>query len=562
VQLLETFDPNVGDTGKVGEIHIGSTPGLIAAAFKYFNDPEAARFAYEANGYKADGLLRDIGCTTPDVMNKKLEQAALNFPDREKHGENMAGYGLASFEFGDDASGKALWMYYGRNGGHGHLDRLNYSIYAFNTDLTPEMAYPEFMNSTWAKRKAFTMNTIAHNTVTVDKKPQTTNWTGYPRYYASSPDFGVAEVESSNVYPGTSEYARAISFIGAPGDNAYAVDIFRVAGGSDHLLSFHGPPGAVAATGLNLEKQTTGTYAGEDVPFKDNSKKNPLGYSYFKDVERAANPPETFSLDWKADAGYRGVKETDDIHMRLHVLGELDDVALANAEPPQNKAGNPALVRYALMHRAGDSLDSTFINVAEPYKGQPFIEKVSRLRVDGSLAKDVVALKIDLAGGISDYIVHNPSRKSVQIADGPATDGVYSWIRTENGTVTSGSLTRGTKLQLGDATINGAGEITGTLMRFEKDIKKPAVAWVEMTEGNAAAIMGSQIIFDNDGERNACYDVVSVEQDGAHWKITCGPGNFARGFVDPKDYSNGYDYNLKEGAQFYVPVTTLYNGKK
>lgn len=563
VQLLKTFDPNIGDTGKVGDIHIGATPALMAAGFEFYGDAQAARNAWEANGNKADGLLMDISSTTPDVMNKKLEQAALNYPVKANYGENMAGYGLASFEFGNDASGKALWMYYGRNGGHGHLDRLNYSIYAFNTDLTPEMAYPEFMNSTWAKRKAFTMNTIAHNTVTVDKRPQSTNWTGYPQFYTSAPGFGAAEVDSPNVYPGTSKYSRAISFIGAPGDNAYAVDIFRVSGGSDHLLSFHGPPGPVTATGLNLDKQSTGTYAGEDVPFKDNSTKLPLGYSYFKNVERDANPAQSFSLDWKAQAGYRSVKETDDIHMRLHVLGELDDVALADGEPPQNKEGNPELVRYALMHREGNGeLDSVFVNVAEPYKGQPFIERVTQLQVNDAQATDVVALKVDVTGGVTDYIVHNPSRKSVQVADGPATDGVYSWIRTENGTVTSGSLTRGKTLSMGETTVTGAGEITGSLVRFEKDVKKPAVAWVKMAEGDLSAINGAQIIFDNDGARNACYDVVNIEQEGDLWKVTCGPGNFARGFVDPKDYSKGYDYNIEEGAAFYVPVTTTFNGQR
>ncbi len=77
-----------------------------------------------------------------------------------------------------------------------------------------------------------------------------------------------------------------------------------------------------------------------------------------------------------------------------------------------------------------------------------------------------------------------------------------------------------------------------------------------------AAISGSQIIFDNDGERNACYDVVSVEQDGDLWRVTCGPGNFARGFVDGKDYSKGYEYNLQEGISFYVPVTTMYPGQQ
>ncbi len=561
VQLLETFDPNIGDTGRTGEIHIGVHPAIMASGFKFYGDAEAARFAYEGNGYKADGLLRDITKENPDELNKKLEQAALAFETKPTFGENMAGYGLSSFEFGKKADGKALWMYYGRNGGHGHLDRLNYSIYAFHTDLTPEMAYPAMMNSTWAPRKAWDMNTLSHNTVTVDGKPQSTNWTGYPRFYTTSDGFGAVEVESANVYPQCEEYKRTISFIEAPGDNAYAVDIFRVTGGKDHLLSFHGPPGAVTAGGLELEKQTTGTYAGEDVAFGDNSENHPLGYSYLKNVEWNRQPGKSFNLDWKAEAGYRGVKETDNIHMKLHVLSDLTDLALADGVPPQNKEGNPEKVRYALLRRGGESdkLESTFVTVAEPYKDKSFIQSVQRIEMPEGFAPDAVALVVTMDGGVKDYIISNPERKLLQISDGPATDGQYAWLRTVNGKVTSASLTRGTTLKMGDSAVTGAGNIAGELVRFEKDVKKPATAWVRMTEGDAAAINGAQIIFDNDGARNACYDIKSVERDGDLWKIVCGPGNFARGFVDPDDYSKGYDYNIKEGARFYVPVTTAFN---
>src|SRR5690606_9566178 len=107
------------------------------------------------------------------------------------------------------------------------------------------------------------------------------------------PGFGAVEVDSPNIYPGVSQYMRTMAFIQAPGsEDAYAVDLFRVTGGKDHLLSVHGPPGKVTAVGLDtLTAQTTGTYAGENVPFGDPSKKYPLGYSYLKNVERQNAPP-------------------------------------------------------------------------------------------------------------------------------------------------------------------------------------------------------------------------------------------------------------------------------
>ena len=57
--------------------------------------------------------------------------------------------------------------------------------------------------------------------------------------------------------------------------------------------------------------------------------------------------------------------------------------ALADADPPQNKAGNPRRLGYALLHRksSGDELSSTFASVIEPYRKQPFIpRKLPRTR--------------------------------------------------------------------------------------------------------------------------------------------------------------------------------------
>ncbi len=560
VQALNTFMPNIGDTGAVGTITPGISPDVLAAGYEFFGDETAARYAWEANGRRSTGLLTDVGSTTPDVMNERLEQAALNYNGAPRFGENMAGYGLASFEFGNTAAGKALWMYYGRNKGHGHQDRLNYSIYAFNTDLTPDLGYPDFASSTYKPRAAWNNNTLSHNTVVVDKKIQTQNWTGYPRFYGAAPGFGVAEVQSKNVYPQCTEYARTISFVEAPDGNAYAVDIFRVSGGTDHLMSFHGPPGAVTLDGMSLNRQTTGTYAGPTVAYGDNSTAHPFGYSYLKNVQRSVAPATSFKVDWKADTGYRGVKTTDDIHMRLHFVGALTDVALADGVPAQNKPGNPELMRYALLHRASSTaLSSQFVSVAEPWKATPFVENVTRLPITTPDSAEVVAVKVDLAGGTTDYFISNPTRKSVQASGGIATDGAYAWLRVSDGKITSASLTQGTNLSFGGKAVAGTGNIAGTLVRFEKNVNVPAVAWVQISEGDPDTIKGSQIIFANDGVRNACYDIMDVQRDGELWKITCGPGTFARGFVNSADYSKGYVYNVKEGASFYVPVTTVFN---
>lgn len=556
VQLLNTFMPNIGDTGAVGTLATGVNPALLASGYKFFNDPVLAHNAWEANGGSAKGLLVDIGLPTPDALNQALEKAARAHTPRPRHGEHMPAYGLVHFDFGNNKDGKGLWFYYGRTDGHGHQDRLNYSIYAFNTDLTPDLGYPEFANSLWPRRKAWNNNTISHNTVVVDKSIQKDTWTGYPRFYTAQPGFGAAEVSSPNAYPQTSEYARTLAFVETPDRNAYSVDIFRVSGGKDHVMSFHGPPGAVTPQGVSFAHQTTGTYAGETIAYGDNNKALPYGYSYLENVERAKNPPDYFSLDWKAEAGYRGVKDTDNLHLKLHVLGKLDDVALADGIPAPNKPGNPKALRYALMHRdgQGQKLESCFVSVAEPWKDRTFIKSVTRIAAKETTS--AVGLKIELEGGAVDYVISNPGMKTVTIENGPATDGAFAWLRLINGQVTSASLTGGTSLVMGDARIASPGNVMGQLVKFEKDIRKPAVAWVKVAAGDPATMKGAQVYFDNDKVNTGCYDIVDATPEGDLWKITCGPGTFVRGFANEKDYAKGYVYNIREGADFVVPVTS------
>ena len=113
-------------------------------------------------------------------------------------------------------------------------------------------------------------------------------------------------------------------------------------------------------------------------------------------VQRDQNPPAQFMLDWKAEAGYRGLTENDDIHLRMYALSQSQDVALADGDPPQNKPGNPKKLGYVLMHRAAPDLNSTFVSVIEPYKQNPFIKSVKRLD-DGKGTE--VAIQVELADG-------------------------------------------------------------------------------------------------------------------------------------------------------------------
>ena len=83
---------------------------------------------------------------------------------------------------------------------------------------------------------------------------------------------------------------------------------------------------------------------------------------------------------------------------------------------------------------------------------------------------------------------------------------------------------------------------------------------MKLEGGLAADLKGKQVYFRNDYKNTGCYDIVNAVQDGDLVKLTCGPGTFARGFVDVKDYSKGYEYNLIEGKPLGIPVTVVAGG--
>jgi len=570
--VLNYATPNIGDTGACGSIgKVACDPQFIVRGYKYLGDPLIGLAAYYANGEKAEGLGRDIFSTDPLKIEREIaalaEQAKAQ-GNPWKGGHNMAGYGLASIEFGWGKEGTALWLYYGRNAGHGHRDRLNFDIYFQGLCMLPDHGYPEYATS-WPHRLYVTDNTLSHNTVIVDEQPQNTNWCGHPELFCHFANFGAMRVDGGNVYPSARKYQRTMMFVKVDEGQAYALDIFRVQGGKDHLYSLHGPPGPVTAFGLKLVKQEGGSYAGPDIPYRSNDPQGPrYGYSWIANVERDNNPPEQFELDWKAESGWRGVKEEDDIHLRYHNLTPLTDVALGDMEPPQNKPGNPRWLRYLLAHRrqpetpppaageAAQPFTSVFTGVIEPYRNRPLISKVERLQiVQGPASALAVAVKITRADGSEDYLLSSDDDEAlIKAENGIEFAGGVAWLHMRQGIVQGAALCRGPLLAWKNfrLTLPQAG-YTGKIVKMDKDMVGKGNVWVDCPLPEGDVLRGQQMIISNDRVRNACYEIENVAREGNLWRVCLGDVCFIRGFKDPNDYSKGYVYEFEEGAPFIIP---------
>lgn len=472
----------------------------------------------------------------------------------------------------DESTLRDFWMYYGINTGHGHRDTLHLGVHAFGLDLSPDLGYPEFADGLDMHRAQWVINTISHNTVVVDQRKQGGQTVSELKHFDDTEMVKLIDVEAPEVYPQTELYKRTTAMIKVDESNSYAVDFFRVKGGSDHHFSFHGAEGTVTAEGLQLVEQPTGTYAGANVEYGQRvddvagSAYMGSGFHYLKNVSRDQNPGNQYSLDWKVTDTWKVKPEPEDIHLRLTMLGDVDDVALADGVPPQNKPGNPQSLRYMVAHRAGTNLSSLFTSVIEPYKDNRYIASIEAVPVKAGTVtvsdEEAKAVKVTLTNGRVDYIVQAKDSDVLYTIDDKLRfqgfTGVYS---EQNGAKVYSYVHDGSFIEPVQGTASGAAKAaTGTLADFTKTLSVQNEIVVQMNVGEVpeTELIGKTLIVDNGGNRNAAYRIRNAADLGAgRYKLDIGDVTLIRAFADPNDFSQGFVYDVAEGMPFRIPLTRI-----
>ncbi|MBP1993235.1 S-layer homology domain-containing protein [Paenibacillus eucommiae] len=528
------------------------------------------------------------------LITKELDVGThhISFQSVGKHPDS-SGYKMGLFEAvlldqqeqirrdqGSDLSTlRDLWMYYGRNNSHGHRDTLNIGLHAYGLDLSPDLGYPEYTNSTDPHRFEWMHHTVSHNTVMVDESKQQVQWVADPKHYDDNGQVKLIDVEAPKVYPQTELYKRTTAMIRVDDEHSYAVDFFRVKGGDDHLFSFHGAEGEVSTEGLSLTPQVdeqgeyVGTYAGRDVPFEQRPVDDSVagsgyagpGYHYLKNVRRDDAPASQFSVDWKVVDTWNALSKPEDIHLRLTMLGELDDLSLADGVPPRNQPGNPDSLQYVLAHRKGADLDSLFTSVIEPYKGERYIEAISPavVEVDGVAVDntEVKAVKVTLKNGRTDYLIHSLNSEVMYTIDGKLQfKGIFGVLSELNGKAVYSYVNDGTVIGLIDLPEISAeqGSIEGTVLDFTKNLQMENSIKVEMDLGGLPAeeLVNRTIYVQNDGIRNAAYLIKDVSSLGnGAYVLNIGDTTFIRNYKDDHDFSKGFVYDISEAAAYTIPLS-------
>lgn len=323
----------------------------------------------------------------------------------------------------------------------------------------------------------------------------------------------------------------------------------------------------VRTNGLNLTEQNGGTYAGEDVPYGDNGyneNNDYSGFNYLYNVERDDDPDGQFSADWDvSDTWDARADDPDAVHLRLTMLTDTDDVAIASGD-----AIGVDELKYLLAHREGSDLQSVFTSVVEPYKGSRFVESVSEIPVESD-DPTARAVQVELSNGRTDYIASASNHElEHRVGDAFTFVGTFAVYSTDlNGAHEHAYINDGKLLIAdGDQLIQKArGRVEGTVEDFTDGLTLDNQLQVRVTSGQSrlGEVGGSWIYADvteNDGPehgpRNGAYEIRDVETGQANRAtLDVGEQTTVKDLKDPKNPSAGYEYVLEKNGMFAIPLS-------
>ncbi len=411
----------------------------------------------------------------------------------------LPGYGHASLGRGTGAHQMQAQLHFSGGYGHRHRDNLNLTLWAKEREMLPDVGY------TWTNISWWTVATIAHNLVAVDRAEQEGRGSDgdllwfFPGASAEA-DISVVEADGRRAYSnieGLDMYRRMLVLIPVSEENAYVVDLSRTRGGSTHDWLLHGSADEDMTARTMLPLTEAGAeFAGDDPPET---------YSIWRNVQHAS-VEGVFDITFDfADDSERGV--------RTHLLGVAPTEVYLGETPSVRRAGvgtkgdNRKVLDFWMpqlaARRTGEApLHSVFAAVEEPFAGEPFLDSVSRLEVSPA-DENCVALQVT-SGEITDTIIStlDDAPYPERTVDGVTMRGRLGVVRRVAGEVTAMWLFQGHELTAGEDSIATDDDLyAGTIERatriadgaehdaFITDADLPMGedlqgAWIIVTHGN------------------------------------------------------------------------------
>lgn len=510
--LIGRTSPTCGDTGACAPASpLRQTQGIPCGSNDFL---EAYRATKDPHFLQA--LYGPDGSLLPNIADQKIRAEA------EKAGKDLGwqvqvpsnildGYGFAILRSGTGDNQRALWLRYHQCLQHAHPDMLTFGFEAMQRKLLPELGYPQGWNyaghweSNWGTH---------YGTKIVGASSSSFN-RGELLRFANVAPVQLAEAQSSQrTGDQTLTRRRLVALVDISDTNCYAISLERVAGGTEQYWSFHGPDGEATAEGLKLQAYE-GTALGPGLKYGDlnaPADKELTCLSFMRSPQSAfASGP--WSLDYL-------LRDQKDVHLRLTTLSPTaGEVTLAKGQAPNGRSSYD--LTFAIQHQKSDTrLNSQYLNILEPYKGQRLISTIEPLPVTGAPADapyQPLAFRVIGTDFVDTVIIQSEPGQTVQAA-GLTTDGVFALWRESKGKLSLATLVGGTHLTGAGATLTlpaaaYQGTITACDWSHSTITVKPALP-------NATELVGRHIRLTNPAGSAAAYQIKSAQNLADSTQIT------------------------------------------
>jgi len=162
--------------------------------------------------------------------------------------------GLGILRVGQGADQTMLLMKYGVHGeGHGHFDKLHFVFYDQRHEVIPDYGFarwiniePKFGGRYLPENKSYAMQTIAHNTVTVDQqcqnggnRQQADKMSGQRHFFdATNSQVQVMSGRADDYFPGVKMQRTMFLVRNSPLEFPVVLDLFRLVSPSEHVYDY------------------------------------------------------------------------------------------------------------------------------------------------------------------------------------------------------------------------------------------------------------------------------------------------------------------------------------
>ncbi len=506
----------------------------VIAALKGYSDPPG--YQCPVDGVRLDNV--DLEKQIPFVAKALRAPEAVAYPNgricpahdtwaRSKRSSPtsktvstiLPGFGQAALGRGTGANQLQAQLHFSGGYGHAHADNLSLALFAKGEEMLSDIGY------THSKLRRWTISTVGHNTVVIDRKDQSTHDSDGDllTFVPDAAGLSVVEASGRRAYPKVAEvYRRQLVMVPVSEEDAYVVDLFQVAGGKVHDWMLHGSADLDMEAECSLELtvgEGTLLEPGEEWVEPIGESSPLLPYGLIRDPARAKTG-DSFSVTFRyADSDQksfgRGVKS--------HFLGQADtEVCLGKSPRVRSVEGDDRKIYddwmpHLVVRRRQDApLESLFAAVHEPFEAKLFIGEVRALPLEPS-GKGCVAMEVR-HGDVVDTIVSTmaePPYAERRLPDGTAIKGRLGILRQRGGKVTAAWLVDGTRLSKGDFaltcdTARYEGTIDSATRRADGAALDSFVTAAELPSGDALA--GRWMIVTHGSGQTHGYEIESVDR--------------------------------------------------